>query len=94
MDRRKKSRPIRVGSPPLPGDGDLRDLLGFDVLADISLQKLVGHPEAALWIEVLLREEKAVFAAEVADGPRGLGHEVEAGQRILLAHRGVLSFQG
>jgi hypothetical protein len=41
----------------------------------------------------LLGEEEAVFAAEIADRPRGLGHEMKARKWALLAHRPQFSFQ-
>jgi hypothetical protein len=78
---------------PLPGYGDRGVLLGLYILADIALQNLVGHPKAALRIEVLLGEEETVFAAEIAYRPRGLGHEMKARKWALLAHRPQFSFQ-
>jgi hypothetical protein len=68
----------------LPGDGDLGRVLRFDGLLDVRLHHFVRHPERAVWIELLLRQEEAVGAVKVADGAGGLCHHVEC----LQAHRG------
>ena len=79
---------VRVGSPEevgaherrltaLPGDGDVRHPLRLDELADVRLEQLVCHPEAAARIQHLLGQEEAIGAVEVARGARRLGQQVE-----------------
>ena len=62
----------------LEGDHDLVDAaLGGEELADVRLVDVGVHPEAAARVELVLGEEEAVLAVEVADRPGGLGHDVE-----------------
>ena len=62
----------------LPGHGDLRNLVGFEKLPDISLVHLIGHPEIASRIELLLLQEEAVVAVQIAGRTRWLGHDVKS----------------
>ena len=59
------------GLAALPGKGDFRYLLGLDVLPDVFFEQVFGHAETAARVQVLLREEVAVLAIEIADGPPG-----------------------
>ena len=63
----------------LPADDDVRARLRLEQLADVGLEQLVGHPEAAARIEHLLREEEAVLAIEVADRAGRFGQQMEIG---------------
>ena len=65
----------------LEGDHDLVGaLVGREQLADVGLVHARLHPEPAAGVELLLGQEEAVLAVEVADGARGLGHHVEGGR--------------
>ncbi len=87
-ERLKKSRPIRVGSPPCQAIVDLRRLLmRFEKLADVGFEQLVRHTEAAARIEHLLGEEEAVFAVQVADCPGGFGQQMESKGSLWRGHR-------
>ena len=81
-ERLKKSSPIRVGSPPCQAMVTSRRLVRLDELADVGLQHLVGHAEAAAGVEHLLGQEEAVRAVQVADRAGGLGQEVK-GRRCI-----------
>ena len=48
----------------------------FDQLLDVAIEHLVGHVETTALIQLLLVEEEAVRAAEVADGAGRLGEDV------------------
>jgi len=62
----------------LPGDHYLGLVgMGGQQLRDVGTEHVVAHAEVAARVEVLLRQEEAVLAVEVADGARGLGHHVE-----------------
>ncbi len=54
------------GFTALPGDSDFGDTLRFDHLADVGFERLVAHAKAAVGVELLLGEEKAVGAIQVA----------------------------
>jgi hypothetical protein len=74
----------------LPCDGDLGPAVGVEELADVRLEHVIAHAEAVAGIQRLLREEEAVLAVEVADGPRRLGQDVEGGRsrpRAAEVHR-------
>jgi hypothetical protein len=47
--------------------------MGLDQLPDMGLEQLVTHFEAAARVELLLFEEEAVLAAQVADRSGRLG---------------------
>ncbi len=61
----------------LPGDGHLRNLVGFEKLPDIGLVHLIGHPETTAGIKPLLLQEEAVVAVQIAGRTRRLGHDVK-----------------
>ena len=62
----------------LPRDRHLRRArVGLDQLAQVRIQLLVGHPEAAVRVEHLLGEEEAVVAVEVALRACRLREQVE-----------------
>ena len=44
----------------LPGDRDVRCLMGVDQLHDVALERLVRHPESVALVQQLLVEEEAV----------------------------------
>ncbi len=69
--------------PALPGERHLRGLLGPRGLRDEGLHHLVGHAEVAARIQLLLLEEEAVVAAQVAARAGGLGHDVEGGDLVV-----------
>ena len=66
---------------PLPGEGDLRDLLRFDVLAGVLFEHRLGHAELAVRVHGLLAQEVAVVAVQVADCAARFEHDVEGGRR-------------
>ena len=74
--------------PALPGEVDVVDLLGVDVLADVFLEQVVRHAEFAAGIKPFLGEEVAILAIEVADGASRLGHQVEGGGLVGLGLHG------
>ena len=61
----------------LPGKGDLRDLLGLDVLTGVLLEQVQRHAEVRSGIEILLGQEIAIGAVQVADRAARLEHDVE-----------------
>ena len=62
----------------LPGEGDFRHALLFDVLADVGLQYFVRHFEVFVGGEELFFFQiKAVFAVEITQRPDGLGHHMK-----------------
>ena len=64
--------------PALPGDRHLLPVgVRLEQLPDVGLEQVVGHPEAAARVQHLLREEEAVRAVEVADGPGRLREQME-----------------
>ena len=65
------------GFAPLPGDGDLVGLVGFDQLPDIGFKQLLAHAELAVGIERFFIQEEAVGAVQVAGRAGGLGQQVE-----------------
>ena len=78
----------------VPDELHLRDVVGGDVVADDALEHRVAHPGLAAAVDLRLVEVVAVGAVEVAQGARGLQHDVERprslqpqgiaeGQRIL-----------
>ena len=78
--------PHQRGLSALPGQRHLRDLLRASGLGDERLHHLVAHAEVAARVQLLLLEEEAVVAAQVAARPGGLGHDVEGGNCVVL-HR-------
>lgn len=66
----------------LPGEGDFRDMLCFNVLTGIFLKKRLGHAKIAAGVQAFFREEVTVFAVEIADRPTRFGHEVKGGDWI------------
>jgi hypothetical protein len=64
----------------LPGDVDVGNPMRLDELANVRLEQVVGHPEAAARVEHLLGQEEAVRAVEVAGRSCGLGQHVERGR--------------
>ena len=70
--------PIRVGSPPWKATTtSSAPAWAVEQLPDVRLVDLRLHPEPAAGVELLLGEEEAVLAVEVADGSRRLRHHVE-----------------
>ena len=61
----------------LPGDRDLGVAVRLEQLPDVRLQQPVVHPERAAGVELLLGQEEAVRAVEVADRAGGLPEHVE-----------------
>ncbi len=51
--------------------------LGGEQLREVRLVYVGRHPEPAAGVELVLGQEEAVLAVEVADGAGGLGHHVE-----------------
>ena len=77
----------------LPGDLDDRHLrVGLDQLPDVGLEQLVGHAEAAPWVQHLLGQEEAVGTIEVAHRPGRLREQMERRRRVgtLAAHPSAL----
>ena len=70
------------GLAALPGHDHLRYLVSFDELADIALQHLVRHAEAAARVEHLLGKEEAVVAVKVAGRAGRLGEQVKRRRRL------------
>jgi hypothetical protein len=54
--------------------------LSLNILADILLQQLIRHPEAAAGIEALFGKKEAVLAAQIACRSCGLGQQMKSGQ--------------
>ncbi len=77
------------GLAALPCEADVGRGLGLDVLADVVFEQLGGHAPFAFGVEGFLFEVEAVLAVEVADGPDGLGHDVEGAGALVLHGRGV-----
>jgi hypothetical protein len=50
-------------------------------LTDVILQHVIAHAEAAIGIELLLRQEEAVLAVKIADRTRRFGKNVKSGGR-------------
>ena len=76
--RRKKSSPMRVGSPPWKATTTSSAPRCADKqLPDVRLEDGVVHAEPAAGVELLLGQEEAVLAVEVADRAGGLRHHVE-----------------
>ncbi len=69
------------------------DLVGTRVgrqqLPDVGLVDVGVHPEPAAGVELVLGQEEAVLAVQVADGAGRLGHHVEGVDRGPLAQRHV-----
>ena len=65
---------------PLPGKGDLRHILGRNILLHIPLQHVLRHPPIRfVRIQLLLFQVKTIFAIQIANRPDGLGHHMEGG---------------
>ena len=77
----------------LPGDLDLRRAVRLHELPDVALEKLIAHVRPRAGIQLLLLEEEAVGAVEVAHGAGGLGQQVEGPRRGVRdeERRGVLA---
>ncbi len=86
--RRKKSSPMSVGSPPCQAMVTSGHLVRLDGLADVALHHLVGHAERAVRVQLLLLQEEAVVAVQVAARPGGLGHDVEGLKRLRVGIHG------
>jgi len=72
----------------LPRDHHLRPLLRLQQLPDVGVQHLVTHPESAAGVQLLLRQEEAVLAVQVADGACWLRQQVKrVGQTRGAWHR-------
>ena len=56
----------------MTGNGDFRDALRFNHLTDIGFEQIITHAKAAVGVKLLLGEEKAIGAVEVAGGARRL----------------------
>ncbi len=65
----------------LPGEVHFRCLMGLEQLADVVLEQVVRHAEAAAGVEHLLGEEEAVLAVEVADRAGRFHENVKGGRR-------------
>lgn len=65
------------GFATLPGNRDLGRTLRFEQLADIGLEGLIAHAKAAVGVEFLLGEEKAIGAIQVASGARRFAQDVK-----------------
>ena len=59
--------------PTLPVEVNLHGGLGFKQLDDICFKQLIGHAEAAAWVQHLFRQEEAVLAVQIAGCPGWLG---------------------
>ena len=72
----------------LEGDHHLvRAAVRLEQAAEVRREHVVGHPEPAAGVHLLLGQEEAVVAVEVAHGTGGLGHEVErAGSPLRHRH--------
>ena len=83
--RRKKSRPMRVGSPPWNATttSSAPRWAARSWLMYASCTRGV-HTELAARVELVLGEEEAVLAVQVADGAGGLGHDVEGRGAVRL----------
>jgi len=73
----KEVQPHERGLSALPGQRYLRHQLRPRGLLDVRPHDIVAHAEPAARIQLLLLEEEAVVAAQVALRPGGLGHDVE-----------------
>ena len=65
---RKKSTPHQGLFATLPSNGDLRNAVDVDQLADLIFEHLIRHAECAAWIEKFLVQEETVRAGQVAGG--------------------------
>jgi len=87
--------PHEGGLAALPGNRHPAGTLCLDILADISLQQLIRHPEVTAGVELLLGQEEAVLAGEVAGSACGLGQHMEVRRRARrhrrAAQRGLRS---
>src|SRR6266700_8184631 len=66
----------------LPGNGHFRSALRFDHLVDVGFEQVICHAKAAVGIELLLREEKAIRAIKVAGRPGRLAQHMKRGGGI------------
>ena len=69
------------GLAALPGDRDFGRAMRLDELPDVALEQLIAHARAPPRVQLLLLEEEAVGAVQVADRARRLRQEVEGRRR-------------
>ena len=62
--------------------------LGGEQLGDVRLVHVGRHPEPAARVQLVLGQEEAVLAVQVADRAGGLGHHVEGPRCRQCRHRG------
>ena len=67
----------------LPGNRHFWGTLRFKRLADVGFEGLIAHTKAAVGVELLLRQEKAIGAIEVAGGARRFGQDMKGGWCVL-----------
>ena len=66
---------------PLPRHCHLRAGMGLQQLPQVQGQQVVAHPELTARVQLLLRQEEAVGAVQIADCPGRLGEHMEGRRR-------------
>ena len=66
----------------LPRHGDLGRAVRLEQLADVGLERGLGHPALVVRIQRFLGQEEAIRAIDVAGGPARLRQQVEARRSI------------
>ena len=72
----------------LPGDGDLRRAVRLQQLADVGLERGLGHAVLVVRVQRFLGQEEAVGAIDVAGRPARLRQQVEARRAVRGQRRG------
>ena len=80
----------------LPRHRDLLGAMRFEQLADVGLERGLGHPALFVRIQCLLGQEEAIGAINIAGGPARLRQQVEGrwGAQGFGRHVGVVNHWG